>query len=84
MGAGLNCCKDNEEVKKKESSDQKQFQEYQNGDTYCGPLLQGLRTGSGVYNYKNGGKYEGEFLNGELHGMGIFYYKNGEMYKGEW
>lgn len=77
------CCHEKEETKKDESTGTG-YQEYENGDSYRGRLVQGLRSGYGIYFYKNGNKYEGEFLNGTLHGDGVFYYKNGEMYKGHW
>ena len=84
MGNHVKSCCHQREENKKDTSTGTAYQEYENGDTYRGRLVQGLRSGYGTYFYKNGNRYEGYFLNGTLHGDGVFYYKNGEMYKGFW
>ena len=44
--------------------------ELDNGDTYTGELVDGVRTGSGVYQWADGNRYEGNFLDNYLHGSG--------------
>ena len=46
--------------------------EMDNGDLYEGDLVDGVRTGTGVYVWADGKRYEGEFLNNKLHGEGVF------------
>jgi len=57
-----------------------------NGDTYEGPLLNGVPHGNGILKYASPGnrkRYDGEFINGVPNGLGKIIYKDGEIYNGE-
>ena len=56
---------------------------FNNGDTYDGPLENGLMQGIGTYTFSPSGqwagqRYEGAFWGNKFHGLGIIYYPNGE------
>ena len=57
--------------------------ELDNGDTYDGDLVDGVRTGNGVYTWADGNRYEGEFLDNFLHGQGVYTSILGLSYTGE-
>jgi len=57
---------------------------FNNGDTYDGPLENGLMQGIGTYTFSPSGqwagqRYEGAFWENKFHGLGIIYYPNGEQ-----
>ena len=56
--------------------------DYENGDSYSGGLVSGLRSGEGTYNFKNGDSYTGGFLRGVFEGKGTFTSEAGDMYEG--
>ena len=57
---------------------------YNEGDTYNGDLLNGVRHGQGTYTWANGDTYVGPFDQyGYMSGEGIKTYANGDVYKGE-
>lgn len=47
---------------------------YENGDTYNGTFVHGLRQGKGVYSYKNGDVYSGHYEENKKHGFGKMKY----------
>lgn len=57
---------------------------YQNGDSYRGAAVGGVREGFGAYFYADDGYYRGTFHQGAFHGYGIREYGNGHTYKGMW
>ena len=57
---------------------------YQNGDSYRGAAVVGVREGFGAYFYADDGYYRGTFHQGVFHGYGIREYGNGHTYKGMW
>ena len=57
---------------------------YQNGDSYRGAAVGGVREGFGAYFYADDGYYRGTFHQGVFHGYGIREYGNGHTYKGMW
>ena len=56
---------------------------YDNGDSYTGDFVDGLRVGNGKLTYANGMTYEGEWANNAFHGQGVFDWKNGCTYTGQ-
>lgn len=56
--------------------------EYENGDSYSGPIVQGARSGEGTYTFQNGDIYVGTFVNGLFNGKGIYTTESGDMYEG--
>ena len=56
---------------------------YNNGDTYTGTFLNGMKHGFGEYRYANGAKYIGGYNNDLMEGLGTLYYINGSRYEGE-
>ena len=46
----------------------------QKGDIYAGELIDGKRSGFGIYHYASGNKYEGQWKNGMKHGIGSTIY----------
>lgn len=57
---------------------------YQNGDSYRGAAVGGVREGFGAYFYADDGYYRGTFHQGVFHGYGIREYGDGHTYKGMW
>lgn len=55
---------------------------YQNGDSYKGQLLEGVKEGEGLYRFKNGDFYKGNFENNNFHGKGTYTTSNGDIYTG--
>lgn len=47
-------------------------QTLENGDIYIGELLDGVRSGYGVYCFVNGGYYVGQFQQGQFTGYGLY------------
>ena len=45
---------------------------YDNGDSYMGYMLNGLKHGRGVYLFGNNSQYKGNWYNGVMHGWGVF------------
>ncbi len=54
-----------------------------NGDLYEGEVVDGVRTGQGVYTWSDGYRYEGQFANNRLQGEGTYYWPDGRKYVGE-
>ena len=57
---------------------------YQNGDSYRGAAVGGVREGFGAYFFADGGFYRGCFHAGNYEGYGMLDEGNGEVYKGLW
>ncbi len=53
-----------------------------NGDVYEGDLVDGLRTGHGVYVWASGNRYEGEFVANRMQGQGTYNWVDGRSYTG--
>lgn len=52
---------------------------YESGDYIICDVINGVKSGSGVYFWKNGSRWEGGFVNNQLNGVGIMYdYNNKE------
>jgi hypothetical protein len=56
---------------------------YVDGSTYQGNILNGLRSGNGVYKNPNGSTYDGSWQQGLPHGKGIFTASNKMVYEGD-
>ena len=56
----------------------------QKGDSYIGTLVDGKRSGYGIYEYVSGNRYEGDWKDGKRHGNGTLQFKNGGVYAGKW
>lgn len=57
---------------------------YQNGDSYRGAAVGGVREGFGAYFFADGGFYRGCFHAGNYEGYGMLDEGNGKVYKGLW
>lgn len=57
---------------------------YQNGDSYRGAAVGGVREGFGAYFFADGGFYRGCFHADNYEGYGILDEGNGRVYKGQW
>ena len=57
---------------------------YQNGDSYRGAAIGGVREGFGAYFFADGGFYRGCFHAGNYEGYGMLDEGNGKVYKGLW
>ena len=57
---------------------------YQNGDSYRGAAIGGVREGFGAYFFADGGFYRGSFHAGNYEGYGMLNEGNGKVYKGLW
>ena len=57
---------------------------YQNGDSYRGAAVGGVREGFGAYFFADGGFYRGCFHAGNYEGYGMLDEGNGRVYKGLW
>ncbi|MBS7263714.1 MAG: hypothetical protein KIG44_01140 [Eubacteriales bacterium] len=57
---------------------------YQNGDSYRGAAIGGVREGFGAYFFADGGFYRGSFHAGNYEGYGMLDEGNGKVYKGLW
>lgn len=57
---------------------------YQDGVSYEGSWVDGMRHGRGKCVFKDASIYEGEFTEGEFHGHGKMSWKDGGWYEGEW
>ncbi len=57
-------------------------QTYTNGDHYEGILVNGMRSGKGVYVWATGERYEGNWINNQPNGSGTKTWKNGDRYVG--
>mmetsp|Transcript_28425 Transcript_28425/g.69146 ORF Transcript_28425/g.69146 Transcript_28425/m.69146 type:complete len:174 (+) Transcript_28425:281-802(+) len=55
---------------------------YSNGDTYTGPMRDGVADGCGVLLHNDGSLYKGDFVKGYKEGTGCFIFKNGDKYVG--
>ena len=51
-----------------------------NGDIYQGDVVDGARTGRGVYAWADGHRYEGEFVNNRMEGQGRYHWPDGRNY----
>jgi hypothetical protein len=54
----------------------------ENGDTYEGPMVDGLKHGKALYKYANGDLYYGDFVKDKRYGEGTLYLSNGEVLQG--
>lgn len=54
----------------------------ENGDYYKGTVVDGFRTGQGLYIWADKRRYEGEFLENRMHGQGIYTWPDGRTYRG--
>jgi MORN repeat len=57
---------------------------YQDGSTYDGSWVDGMRHGRGKCVFTDDSIYEGEFREGEFHGHGKMSWSDGGWYEGEW
>jgi len=57
---------------------------YQDGSTYKGSWVDGMRHGRGKCVFTDDSIYEGEFREGEFHGHGRMSWSDGGWYEGEW
>ncbi len=57
--------------------------ELDNGDVYEGDVVEGTRTGSGIYIWADGNRYEGEFDANTMHGKGTYTWIDGRSYTGD-
>ena len=58
---------------------------YDNGDSYMGYMLNGVKHGRGVYLFGNSSQYKGNWCNGVMHGWGVFMeQETGDRFEGEW
>ena len=57
---------------------------YQDGSTYEGSWVDGMRHGRGKCVFTDESIYEGEFREGEFHGHGRMSWSDGGWYEGEW
>eukprot|EP00668_Euglena_longa_P015555 GGOE01019650.1.p1 GENE.GGOE01019650.1~~GGOE01019650.1.p1 ORF type:complete len:1185 (+),score=158.91 GGOE01019650.1:346-3555(+) len=58
---------------------------YDNGDSYMGYILDGVKHGRGVYLFANGSQYKGNWCGGTMHGWGVFIEQDtGDRFEGEW
>lgn len=57
---------------------------YQDGSTYDGSWVDGMRHGRGKCVFTDDSIYEGEFREGEFHGHGKMGWSDGGWYEGEW
>lgn len=57
---------------------------YQNGDSYRGAAVGGVREGFGAYLFADGGFYRGSFHADNYEGYGMLDEGNGKVYKGLW
>lgn len=57
---------------------------YQNGDSYRGAAVGGVREGFGAYLYAGGGFYRGSYRADKCDGYGMLDEGNGRVYKGLW
>eukprot|EP00667_Euglena_gracilis_P000735 EG_transcript_734 len=58
---------------------------YDNGDSYMGYMLEGVKHGRGVYLFANGSQYKGNWCSGTMHGWGVFIEQDtGDRFEGEW
>lgn len=55
----------------------------ENGSTYTGEWVNGLRQGEGKLLYTDGSIYEGKWLNDKAHGEGCFKNSKGHVYQGQ-
>ncbi len=55
---------------------------FENGDTYEGDFMNGIRHGKGVYTYKNGDKFTGTYSNNKRSGLGRLDFAKGGFYHG--
>jgi len=53
------------------------------GETYNGPLVNGLKQGEGKLQWSTGQTFEGEFFKDHLHGVGLYTWPDGNQFKGQ-
>lgn len=58
--------------------------ELDNGITYEGEWLQGMRQGKGKQIWADGSEYEGEWKENQANGQGTLYHSDGDVYEGQW
>ena len=59
------------------------YDEYPDGDTYKGTILNGLRNGRGHYRSASGDTYHGDWEDGQMHGKGTYTTASGNVYRGK-
>tara|TARA_B110000003_G_C16541547_1_gene492992 strand:+ start:102 stop:965 length:864 start_codon:yes stop_codon:yes gene_type:complete len=57
---------------------------FNNGDSYTGCWLEGVKHGYGIYTFSEGDQYAGEYSDNMMHGIGTYLFPNGDKYVGEW
>jgi hypothetical protein len=57
---------------------------YQDGSTYTGSWVDGMRHGKGRCMFTDNSVYEGEFREGEFYGYGKMSWSDGGWYEGNW
>ncbi len=72
-----------EEAEESDTGDNVQIR-YQNGDSYRGAAVGGVREGFGAYFFADGGFYRGCFHADNYEGYGMLDEGNGRVYKGLW
>ena len=55
---------------------------YPDGSVYVGNLINGIRTGEGVYTWAVGDKYDGDWENDAMSGVGAYTFSSGNLYVG--
>ncbi len=85
--AGVTGCEDEggsgEEAEESDTGDNVLIR-YQNGDSYRGAAVGGVREGFGAYFFADGGFYRGCFHADNYEGYGMLDEGNGKVYKGLW
>lgn len=77
--------KDNENLNRFKESTYKAQPKYnwRNG-IYKGDIINGKRSGKGIFYYLDGDLYEGDFQDDKIQGHGVMKMADGDMYIGEW
>jgi len=57
---------------------------FNNGDVYLGQLLDGKRSGLGLYIWADGNAWFGIWADNKMNGIGLYMDYNGNYYSGEW
>ena len=58
---------------------------YEDGRSFEGEVIDGVKEGYGKLTYSDGAYYEGNFYNDQMHGKGtLFYVPGSPAYEGDW
>jgi hypothetical protein len=57
---------------------------YADGNSYRGPVINGVKSGHGEETMKGGQRYVGQFKDNRFHGQGELFLPNGDKIAGEW